>query len=79
MNVTNQTQIDHTLLQLDGTSNKSKLGANALLAISLACLKAAAVEACQGLFEHIGGKPAYKITCTTYQYLKWRSTCQQWA
>lgn len=61
INVTDQTQIDHTLLQIDGTPNKSKLGANGLLAVSLACLKTAAIETHQNLFEHIGGKSAYKL------------------
>ena len=61
MDVIDQTQIDHTLLQLDGTHNKSKLGANALLAVSLACLKAAAKETHQYLFEHVGGKSAHKL------------------
>ena len=61
MDVTDQTQIDHALLQLDGTPNKSKLGANALLAVSLACLKAAAVETHQHLFEHVGDGSVYKL------------------
>ena len=61
MDVTNQTQIDHTLLELDSTPNKSKLGANSLLAVSLSCLKAAATEAHQNLFEHVGDKSTYKL------------------
>ena len=40
--VTKQTKIDRTLIELDGTSNKSRLGANSILAVSLACAKAAA-------------------------------------
>ena len=59
--VTDQTQIDHTLLELDSTPNKSKLGANGLLAVSLACLKAAAKETHQHLFEHVGNKSFYKL------------------
>ncbi|MCS7211789.1 MAG: phosphopyruvate hydratase, partial [Chloroherpetonaceae bacterium] len=42
MVVTQQTEIDHKLIELDGTENKSKLGANAILGVSLACAKAAA-------------------------------------
>ena len=61
IDVMDQTQIDRALLQLDGTSNKSKLGANSLLAVSLACLKAAALETRQNLFEYLGSKSAYKL------------------
>src|SRR3989344_348803 len=43
-NVTHQKQIDSILLRLDGTKNKSKLGANATLAVSLAVAKAAAIS-----------------------------------
>lgn len=48
----NQRQLDETILQLDGTSNKSKLGANAMLAVSIAFARACAVEAKKPLFEH---------------------------
>ena len=41
MDVSNQMLIDSTLIDLDGTPNKSNLGANALLAVSLACAKSA--------------------------------------
>lgn len=50
-----QNLIDKTLLEMDGTDNKSKLGANAILAVSLACAKAAAEEAGQPLYRYIGG------------------------
>ncbi len=49
-----QRTIDQTLLELDGTENKSKLGANATLAVSLATAKAAAASKGQPLFQHIG-------------------------
>ena len=42
MNVLDQTSIDKAMIELDGTSNKSRLGANAILGASLACAKAAA-------------------------------------
>ncbi|MFT7653437.1 MAG: enolase [Candidatus Azotimanducaceae bacterium] len=51
--VTQQTAIDQSLLDLDGTENKSKLGANATLAVSLACAKAAAQVQGQQLIQHI--------------------------
>ena len=54
MDVLNQRLIDETLLTLDGTENKSKLGANAMLGVSLACLKAAAKYSNKELYEYIG-------------------------
>ncbi len=48
----NQRQLDETIIALDGTPNKSKLGANALLAVSIAFARACAVEADKRLFEH---------------------------
>ncbi|OGT22933.1 MAG: phosphopyruvate hydratase [Gammaproteobacteria bacterium RIFCSPHIGHO2_02_FULL_42_13] len=54
--VTDQSQLDHDMLALDGTDNKSKLGANAILAVSLACAKAAAHEKQMPLFRYLGGE-----------------------
>lgn len=56
--VADQTGIDACMLALDGTSNKSKLGANAMLAVSLAVAKAAALEANLPLYRYIGGTNA---------------------
>ena len=56
--VADQTGIDAMMIKLDGTDNKSKLGANALLAISLAVAKAAALEAKLPLYRYIGGTNA---------------------
>ena len=56
--VADQTGIDELMIQLDGTANKSKLGANAILAISMAVAKAAAEEASLPLFRYIGGTNA---------------------
>ncbi len=53
-NPANQEQIDKTMIELDGTSNKSKLGANAILAVSLACARLAAKEQNTQLYEHLG-------------------------
>ncbi len=53
--VTNQIAIDKALIELDGTENKGKLGANAMLGVSIACAKAAAIETGQPLFRYIGG------------------------
>ena len=53
-----QENIDHKMIALDGTENKSKLGANAILGISLAVAKAAAICGGQSLFRYIGGESA---------------------
>lgn len=56
--VADQTGIDKAMIDLDGTENKSSLGANALLAVSLAVAKAAALEANLPLYRYIGGTNA---------------------
>lgn len=53
--VTHQYEIDHIMLDLDGTPNKSKLGANAILAVSLAAARAAALSAEMPLYRYLGG------------------------
>ena len=55
MNVYNQIKIDETLIALDGTKNKSKLGANATLAVSMAVCKAAAESLGLSLYNYLGG------------------------
>ena len=55
MNVLDQVSIDKTLIDLDGTPNKSRLGANAILGASLACAKAAAESLGVALYNYIGG------------------------
>ncbi len=52
---TEQVLIDNLMIDLDGTENKKKLGANAILGVSLAVCKASAIEAGQPLYRHIGG------------------------
>jgi len=54
MEAGDQVALDHTLIELDGTTNKSKLGANALLGVSLAVAKAAAVHRGEPLFQYLG-------------------------
>ena len=55
MNVLDQTAIDKALIDLDGTPNKTRLGANAILGASLACAKAAAETLGTSLYNYIGG------------------------
>lgn len=54
-NVFDQVGIDRALIQIDGTENKSKLGANAILGVSMAVARAAAIESDTPLYEYIGG------------------------
>ena len=56
--ISEQSEIDNALIELDGTENKSKLGANACLAVSLACAKAAAEESGLPLYRYLGGVSA---------------------
>ncbi|MGK0464954.1 phosphopyruvate hydratase [Clostridium sp.] len=55
MNVYDQVAIDKAMIALDGTDNKGKLGANAMLGVSLACARAAAESLGLGLYQYIGG------------------------
>lgn len=59
VDVCEQKLIDETLIQLDGTDNKSKLGANAILGVSMACAKAAAEEC---------GLPLYRYLCGVFAH-----------
>ena len=58
MDVTEQVAIDSAMIELDGTPNKARLGANAILGVSLACAKAAADFTAQPLFRYVGGTSA---------------------
>jgi enolase len=55
LDVEDQAFIDKTMIELDGTENKSRLGANALLAVSMACARAAAEQAGLPLYRYLGG------------------------
>jgi len=56
--VEDQIHIDQTMIELDGTANKSRLGANAILGVSLACAKAAAESFDMPLYRYVGGTSA---------------------
>src|SRR5438045_3538919 len=58
LDVADQEGLDRRLIELDGTPNKGRLGANAILGVSLAGAKAAAAEAGVSLFRHLGGDGA---------------------
>jgi enolase len=55
MDAYDQVHIDETMIELDGTPNKSRLGANAILAVSLAVAKASAIDLDIPLYRHVGG------------------------
>ncbi len=59
MSVTDQAGLDQTMIALDGTPNKQKLGANAILAVSLAAAHAGAASAGQPLYRYLGGEDAH--------------------
>ena len=61
MYVEEQRAIDQKMIELDGTPNKSRLGANAILGVSLVCAKAAAMESGQQLYRYLGGCGGYML------------------
>lgn len=61
LDVRDQVQVDTVLRQLDGSENKSKLGANAILGVSLAVARAAAQEVGLPLWRYVGGSQAFKL------------------
>jgi enolase len=61
MDATEQAVIDRTMIEMDGTENKGKLGANAMLAVSLAVAKAAAEDAGLPLYHYLGGPNAKEL------------------
>ena len=61
VDATDQHRVDHTMLDLDGTANKSNLGANAILAVSLACARAAALATGQPLFRYLASSGPFTM------------------
>jgi enolase len=59
--VAQQEKIDQLMIKLDGTENKAKLGANAILGVSLAVAKAAAIDADMPIYRYLGGKDAVRL------------------
>jgi enolase len=57
--ITDQRYIDQLMIELDGTENKSRIGANSILSVSMACARAAAEETDLSLFRYIGGTNAH--------------------
>ncbi|HYD72450.1 MAG TPA: phosphopyruvate hydratase, partial [Candidatus Binatia bacterium] len=63
MDAEDQRRIDRVMIELDGTDNKARLGANAILGVSLAVAKAAAVSSGQPLYRYLGGVQARVLPC----------------
>jgi enolase len=61
MDVSDQRLLDMTMIELDGTPNKGKLGANAILGVSLAAARAAADSLCMPLYKYLGGVNACRL------------------
>ncbi len=61
VDVGEQLAIDRLMLEIDGTPNKTKLGANAILGVSMACARAAAIEAGLPLYQYLGGSFAREL------------------
>jgi len=73
LKVTQQKEIDDLLIKLDGTPNKGKLGANAILGVSIACVEAGAAEKGIPVYQHLaelaGVKPPYVMPCPAFNVI----------
>jgi enolase len=69
LDVTDQRNIDYTLIELDGTPNKSRLGGNAIVATSIAAAKAAALSLGIPLYRYIGGTNSYILPVPMFLYI----------
>ena len=76
-NPSGQKDIDVLMIKLDGTENKGRLGANAILGVSLAVAKAAAQDAGKSVFKYIGGDKACRLPIPFFKYSQRRQTCRQ--
>jgi len=65
MDIRDQREIDITMLELDGTDNKSRLGANAILGVSLSAARAAADSLGLPLYRYLGGTNSFSLPCPT--------------
>ena len=73
-----QNLIDKIMIEADGTPNKSKLGANAILGVSLAVAKAAAAELSQPLYRYIGGVSAHTLPVPMMNIINGGSHAEAW-
>ena len=78
MNVLDQIAIDRKLVELDGTDNKGNLGANALLAVSLACARCAATALDIPLYRYLGGTNAKRWPMPMMNVLSLQKKYRRW-
>ena len=71
-----QVGIDRTMIQLDGTENKGKLGANAILGVSMACAHAASESVGFPLYRYLGGFNAKQLPAPMMNIIKRWITCR---
>jgi enolase len=76
MDALDQSVVDKAMLELDGTPNKSKFGANAILGVSLAVARAAADEVGLPLYRYLGGVTAKLLPVPMFNHPQRRRTCQ---
>ena len=72
-----QRRLDKAMIALDGTPNKARLGANAILGVSLAAAKAAAMAAGMPLYRYVGGAKAGLFARADDEHRQWRRACRQ--
>ena len=77
MDAEDQAGIDQAMIDLDGTPNKAKLGANAILGVSLAVAKAAAECSGLPLYRYVGGTSAARSAGADDEHRQWRRPCGQ--
>ncbi|MEM2710172.1 MAG: phosphopyruvate hydratase, partial [Candidatus Methanomethylicia archaeon] len=69
MDVRNQREIDYSMIEYDGTENKSRLGGNSIVAVSLAVAKAASASLSMPLYRYIGGTNSYILPVPMFLYI----------
>ena len=77
MDAEDQIKIDETMIELDGTPNKARLGANAMLGVSLAVAKAAAAATGLPLYRYVGGTSARAAAGADDEHHQRRRACRQ--
>ena len=77
LSIFDQILIDQTMIEADGTESKSKLGANSMLAVSLACARAAAKSLGLPLYQYPGRSPGVSIAHSSHEHPQRRRPCLQ--
>ena len=67
--------VDAAMIKADGTKDKSRLGANAILAVSIATARAASISLDIPLYRFLGGISGKQTSCSNDEYCKWRLPC----